>query len=119
MYWIQHSHILVGKLLEQGILSTREEGYIEAARAIGCKSFRIMVCHIFPNLIGSLLVYTTLQLGRKRYCNCSRAEFPRVGRSAASSRMGVDSLSGERSDWVGLVGFNLSRICCPLGRSLF
>ena len=48
-----------------------------------------------------------------------RAEFPRVGRSAASSRMGVDGLSGERSDWVGLVGFNLSWTCCPLGRSLF
>jgi len=51
------------RLVRGNVLSLREEGYVEAAQAIGCKSFRIMVSHILPNLIGSLLVYTTLQLG--------------------------------------------------------
>jgi len=51
------------RVVRGNVLSLREEGYVEAAQAIGCKSFRIMVSHILPNLIGSLLVYTTLQLG--------------------------------------------------------
>jgi len=51
------------RMVRGSTLSLREEGYVEAARAIGCNSFRIIVCHILPNLIGLLLVYTTLQLG--------------------------------------------------------
>jgi peptide/nickel transport system permease protein len=37
-------------------LTIRENGYIMAARALGCTQVRIMLCHILPNAISTLVV---------------------------------------------------------------
>ena len=44
-------------------LSERENVYVEAARALGVPTRWILVRHIFPNIIGPLLVYLTLDIG--------------------------------------------------------
>ena len=42
------------------VLSIREKEYIEAARALGAKPWRIMFVDILPNLLAPLIVYATL-----------------------------------------------------------
>jgi peptide/nickel transport system permease protein len=39
------------------------EPYIEASRSIGCSEFRIVITHVVPAVIGTLIVQTTLVLG--------------------------------------------------------
>jgi len=51
------------RLTRGNVLAIREEVYVEAARALGCKNLRIMTRHILPNLIGPVGVFATLQLG--------------------------------------------------------
>jgi peptide/nickel transport system permease protein len=42
------------------VLKTKAEMYIEAAVEIGCPSHRILLRHIFPNILGPLVVVATL-----------------------------------------------------------
>ena len=44
-------------------LSEREQGYVEAARAIGATPLRIMLREVLPNTLGPILVLATLGLG--------------------------------------------------------
>ncbi|MFC2022231.1 ABC transporter permease [Chloroflexota bacterium] len=44
-------------------LSIKTQDYVDLARASGCSDVRIMWRHIFPNLIPTILVLVTLQIG--------------------------------------------------------
>ncbi len=55
--WVVYARVTRG-----AVLSVKEKEYIEAARAIGCSDFRIMVFHIFPNIFASIIVIATLSL---------------------------------------------------------
>ncbi len=44
-------------------LSERENVYVEAAKALGLPTRTILFRHIFPNILGPLLVYLTLDFG--------------------------------------------------------
>src|SRR3954452_15181763 len=50
----------VARIVRGQVLSIREREYVEAARAIGSGSWRIMFIDILPNVIAPLIVYTTL-----------------------------------------------------------
>jgi peptide/nickel transport system permease protein len=50
------------RLVRGSVLSLREEQFVDAARALGASRRRIMLVHILPNLIGTLLVYGTLKI---------------------------------------------------------
>jgi peptide/nickel transport system permease protein len=50
----------VGRLVRGQVLSIREKEYIEAARALGARPWRIMFVDILPNLLAPLIVYSTL-----------------------------------------------------------
>lgn len=50
----------VGRLVRGQVLSIREKEYIEAARALGARPWRIMFVDILPNLLAPLIVYGTL-----------------------------------------------------------
>jgi peptide/nickel transport system permease protein len=50
--WIPYSRIARGETL-----ATRNLEYVQAARTIGCSTWRIMLRHILPNVIGPGLVY--------------------------------------------------------------
>lgn len=45
-------------------LSLRERGFVDAARAVGASRLRIMVRHLLPNLLGPMIVLSTLSMGR-------------------------------------------------------
>jgi len=49
----------VSRLVRGIVLSLREQPFVEAARAIGTRSWRIMVRHILPNTVAPLIVQAT------------------------------------------------------------
>ena len=51
------------RLVRGMVLSARENTYVEAARALGIPTGRILRAHILPNILGPLLVYLTLDFG--------------------------------------------------------
>src|SRR3954447_492787 len=50
----------VARIVRGQVLSIREREYIEAARAMGAGSVRIMFVDILPNVLAPIIVYTTL-----------------------------------------------------------
>jgi peptide/nickel transport system permease protein len=50
----------VARIVRGYTLSLREKEFVESARAAGASTFRILWQEIVPNLIGPLIVYTTL-----------------------------------------------------------
>ena len=48
------------RVVRAAVMSTREQEFVEAARAIGANNWRIIVHHILPNYISSLIVQATL-----------------------------------------------------------
>jgi len=51
------------RIIRSEVLSVREEDYILAARAVGAPTLRIIIRHVLPNAIASLLVVTTMTIG--------------------------------------------------------
>lgn len=50
------------RLGRAGTLGILNQQYVEAARVVGCTSFRIMLRHIAPNIVGPLVVFGTLSV---------------------------------------------------------
>jgi peptide/nickel transport system permease protein len=44
------------------VLSAREEVYVEAARSVGCRDGHIVVRHLLPNILGPVIVLSTLDI---------------------------------------------------------
>jgi peptide/nickel transport system permease protein len=53
----------VARLVRAGFLSTREQTFVKAVFALGAPSRRIIWRHIFPNVIGPVIVAATLSVG--------------------------------------------------------
>lgn len=53
----------ITRILRSQGLSIKEMDYVLAARAMGCSSARIMLRHILPNCVASLIVLSTITLG--------------------------------------------------------
>ncbi|GIK96821.1 MAG: peptide ABC transporter permease [Alphaproteobacteria bacterium] len=53
----------VARLVRGATLSVREREYVRAAEALGAGPLRIMTVHILPNVIGPVIVATTLSVG--------------------------------------------------------
>jgi ABC-type dipeptide/oligopeptide/nickel transport system permease subunit len=51
------------RLVRGCVLSVKEQVYVEAARAVGSKDFRIIVRHILPNVMVPITVQTSLGMG--------------------------------------------------------
>ena len=51
------------RIVRGAVLTVRDSEYIEAARAIGAKTFTIILSHVIPNCMGPILVQTTLNVG--------------------------------------------------------
>jgi oligopeptide transport system permease protein len=54
------SWLTMARVIRGQVLSLREQPFIEAARACGVRPWRILRVHLLPNLIGPIVVYTTL-----------------------------------------------------------
>jgi peptide/nickel transport system permease protein len=55
VYWTATARIIRGQ-----VLTLRERDFVEAARAVGQSEFAILIRHIFPHLVSTLAVYTSL-----------------------------------------------------------
>ncbi len=51
------------RVVRGAVLVTKEQLYVDAARAIGANGLRIMVRHLLPNVMPTLIVLGTLNLG--------------------------------------------------------
>lgn len=51
------------RMIRGEVLSLREAGFIAQARIIGCSAPRIILTHLFPNVVNTILVMATLQIG--------------------------------------------------------
>lgn len=54
---------LYARLVRGSCLTVREVEYVQAARALGGRDRRIILRHILPNVLGPLVVLSTLQVG--------------------------------------------------------
>lgn len=52
----------MARLVRGQVLSVREQAYIEAARALGARTPTIILRHVFPNILGPLIVAETLSI---------------------------------------------------------
>lgn len=59
VHWAYYARLVRGLVLE-----IKERTFIEAARSIGVRPFRMLLRHYFPNLFSPLLVITSLDTGR-------------------------------------------------------
>ena len=53
----------IARIIRSGVLIIRNSEYIEAAKALGNSSPRIMLVHVLPNVASSIIVYGTLSIG--------------------------------------------------------
>jgi len=58
VWWTWYARIVRGQ-----VLSIKEELYIESARTMGVRNFRMMFRHILPNCVGPIIVQASLQMG--------------------------------------------------------
>lgn len=54
------SWLTMARVVRGQVLSLRERPFIEAARALGLPTWRILLRHILPNLVGPIVVFATL-----------------------------------------------------------
>lgn len=53
----------IARVFRSAILSVKENDYVDAARAMGASNARIIIRHIFPNSVASVVVYATMNIG--------------------------------------------------------
>jgi peptide/nickel transport system permease protein len=51
------------RLIRSEVLSVKERDFVKLARVAGASNWRIMIAHILPNVLNSVVVLLTLQLG--------------------------------------------------------
>jgi len=51
------------RLVRSMTLSIKNELFVDAARIVGCSSFRIMFRHILPNIMSPIIVQSTIRVG--------------------------------------------------------
>jgi ABC-type dipeptide/oligopeptide/nickel transport system permease subunit len=56
--WAQYARIVRG-----AVLAEKNKTYVEAARAAGASSGRILLRHVLPNIVAPVIVWTTLDTG--------------------------------------------------------
>lgn len=53
----------IARVFRSAILTVKENDYVDAARAMGASDLRIVVRHILPNSVASIVVYATMSVG--------------------------------------------------------
>ena len=59
LWWAQYARVV-----RSLVLQLREQQFVEAARAVGAGSSRVVFAHILPNVAPSVIVLVTVRLGR-------------------------------------------------------
>lgn len=53
----------IARVFRSSILSVKENEYVDAARAMGASTPRILIRHIMPNAVAPIIVYATMSIG--------------------------------------------------------
>ncbi|MCC6147353.1 MAG: ABC transporter permease, partial [Anaerolineaceae bacterium] len=56
--WVAYARLVRGQTL-----ALREQEYVQAARVIGTSDPRIILKHIFPNLVAPIIIFSSLEIG--------------------------------------------------------
>ena len=82
------------RVMHADALRIKSRAYIEAAHAVGCSTSRIVWRHLLPNVAGSLLVLTALELGYA-LLNISGLSFLGLGAQPPSAEWGLMLAEGR------------------------
>jgi len=114
--WVEYARLVYGQ-----VLATKQRQFIEAAGALGASDRRVIIKHVLPNIISSIIIMSSLQLGRK-ILEAAGLSFLGLGVQPPTPDWGVmvseglDSL--ERAWWVStLPGFAI--LTLVLGTNIF
>ena len=58
LQWARYARVIRGE-----VLSLKERDFIAQARIAGCSAFRILLVHLFPNVLNILVVMVTIEIG--------------------------------------------------------
>lgn len=58
VWWVEYARVIRGLTV-----SMREREFVTAARCAGCPASRVIRCHVLPNVIPSVIVLASLELG--------------------------------------------------------
>jgi peptide/nickel transport system permease protein len=114
-FWPWYARLLRGQVLA---LKNRE--YVEAARAIGASTPRVMIRHILPNALSPIIVELSMDMGYA-ILDISALSFIGLGAQPPSPEWGAMIVAGQdylRTDWwmcafpgialtLAVLGFNL------------
>lgn len=96
--WAGYTRLVRGEALR-----LRDSDFVAQARINGCSPFRIMLKHIFPNIVNSLIVIMTLQVGGMILAESSLS-FLGIGISAPTPSWGAMVSDGrselDRAWWI-------------------
>jgi ABC-type dipeptide/oligopeptide/nickel transport system permease subunit len=76
------------RVVRSAVLAVRSEPYIEAAQSLGGSSARIIIRHILPNALGSIIAFATVQFGWS-ILNASAMSFLGLGESPSVPEWGA------------------------------
>ncbi|HEX3347977.1 MAG TPA: ABC transporter permease [Acetobacteraceae bacterium] len=92
------------RLVRGQVLLLREQDYVQAARAIGASDLRIMAYHLWPSVVGSVVVYASLRTSGALLAESSLA-FLGLGAAPPTPSWGqmlATSLSYLSDWWIGV-----------------
>ncbi|HMP04747.1 MAG TPA: ABC transporter permease, partial [Lacipirellulaceae bacterium] len=104
IYWLTMARVVRGQ-----VISLKTEPFVEAARSLGASQTRIILRHLFPNLLSIVLVYLTLTVPRVMLFEAFLSflglgvEPPDVSWGLLA-KDGIDALSKVRVYWWLVVG---------------
>ena len=108
------------RLVRGSTLSVREREYVEAIRAVGASTSRILARHVLPNILAPLIVASTLSLGRTILA-AATLSFLGLGARPPTPDWGAMLSSGRTymlSAWWVSVFPGLAIMVCVLGFNL-
>ncbi len=56
--------VMYGRVVRSEVISIREKEYVEAAKAIGNKDSKIIMKHILPNIVSTIVIIGTLEVAK-------------------------------------------------------
>jgi ABC-type dipeptide/oligopeptide/nickel transport system permease subunit len=59
------------RIVRGAVLSAKQNPYVEAARALGCRHLRIIASHILPNVTAPILIIASIWLGNAIFIEAS------------------------------------------------
>ena len=58
-----HMGITTSRVIRGAVLGIKEQVYVQAANAIGCRLWRIFVRHLLPNIMPAVLIIVSIRMG--------------------------------------------------------